>query len=927
MVVDDNADMLHIYGRVLAQEGFEVFTAATGNDCLKQLADVSPEIFLIDVVLPDWNGIDLVREIKKRPEFANSMFVLLSGLMTDSDSKIKGLEAGALDYMARPVPNRELVAKVNSLIKVMDFQESLVALGNELELRVAERTKELQESEAHFRLLTEQVTDVVWKLDRDYRFTYISPADERLRGYRAEEVIGHHVFEFMTAESVALVTVKIKRRQDIEQQGTHIGTESLEVQQPCRDGRIIWTEIVSTPDFDSDGELVGFHGITRDISDRKRAEQKLRDALNYSQILLETSPVGIATFRASGEALSANKTAAQIVGTTVENLLLANFRTLESWRLSGLYDLADRALTTGVQQREDIHLLTTFGKNVFIDALVVPYSFDGEAQLLLAGIDVTERKQMEEDLHHAKTAAESANRAKSQFLANMSHEIRTPMNAVIGITELLLRTNLTDEQRRYIELAKLTGNNLVQLISDILDLSKIESNKVEIDKQPFDLLAEITATINLLDLRAREKGLALSYQIDPEVPPFLQGDSGRLRQMITNLVGNAIKFTAKGSVDMRIRTVSENEQQITLRFLVRDSGIGIAADKLMAIFEPFIQGDGSTTRTFGGTGLGLSITRQLAELMGGTVGVESIAGEGSTFWFTAVLEKQIGSPLPSPPPLGEGTKRSSPQRGEVGRGEPGKSTSRILLVEDDAINQMVTGENLKRSGYMVDSANNGSEALQLLAENDYDAVLMDCMMHGYQATAVIRDQASSVRNHAIAVIALTGNAFKEDRDTCLAAGMNDFLVKPIEIENLLAMVEKWTSPESCADCSPLELEKTIENFNREKYFCRNQNDVELSRNLATLFISSAPNYIEPIRAALAAGQATALRKAAHKLRGAAANLTLYALSDTAQSIESCAVSGNLEQAGLLLPEIEKRLEQAVAILQELLDSLQGDAGR
>ena len=441
----------------------------------------------------------------------------------------------------------------------------------------------------------------------------------------------------------------------------------------------------------------------------------------------------------------------------------------------------DAKIITSDKSKRYIHLLSE-------------ESSDKSGNLRLSGIvqDITDRKLFEESLAAAKKTAESANRAKSEFLANMSHEIRTPLNGVIGMIELLQHTELTPVQNEYAEFAKSAGIELAQLVNDILDLSKIEAKKMELDLSDFDLQQLIEKTIGLLSLSAHDKSVALTSTIEIGTPVKLRGDERRLCQIITNLVNNAIKFTPAGSVALKVQKDFEHEGTVGLRFLVQDTGIGIAADKLEYVFGIFTQANGSTTRKFGGTGLGLAICKLLVELMGGNIGVESTEGEGSIFWFTVALEKLVEAEARS----SKNSKTLSRELSDYSTPQPRSShIIRILLTEDDPGTKIIIPKLLKNYGYLVDVAGGGKEALKALENNDYALVLMDCMMpemSGYEITAEIRNPVSAVRQHDIPIIAFTGKAMKEDRDLCIESGMNDHIAKPVILTELLTKLEMWS---------------------------------------------------------------------------------------------------------------------------------------
>jgi PAS domain S-box-containing protein len=438
--------------------------------------------------------------------------------------------------------------------------------------------------------------------------------------------------------------------------------------------------------------------------------------------------------------------------------------------------------------------VTPDGRTIVCDWYNTPLLGDhGEIrQVVSLAIDITERKRTENALKAARDAADAANLAKSQFLANMSHEIRTPMNGVLGTTELLLDTPLTPIQRQYAQIVHESGQLLLRVINDILDFSRIEAGKLELESVAFDLHAALAGTISLHAERAASKGLALEFRVGDEVPKVVSGDPGRLRQVIGNLLSNAIKFTERGRVQLDVSlaqsagitgTEPVAPQRTLLRFEVSDTGIGIAPDACAQLFKPFSQADSSTTRKYGGTGLGLVICKQLAEAMGGEIGVRSEPAKGSVFWFTAALP-----PAVQPAPTSAGT--VSPPAETIALA----GAKRILLAEDNPVNQQVALYMLESLGCTVDLANDGRAAVASFGRGNYDAILMDCQMpemDGFEATRVIRElEIKRDRTRRVPIIALTANAMEGDRERCIASGMDDYLSKPFTRDQLLETLHR-----------------------------------------------------------------------------------------------------------------------------------------
>jgi len=862
---------------------------------------------------------------------------VLEGVLTTG----KAVEpSNEIALIARDGTIRQIAHRVSPIMDIGSGIRGSVLVLRDVTAEFAAR-RELREAEAHFRMIFENVYTGILLVDAATReVKEVNDLALKVMGCNRDEVVGRVCHRNICPAEFDNCPI-LDKGQQVD------NSERLILRKDGTSIPILKT--VTRVEFG--GRRFLLESFV-DISERKLAEEKLKNQKEFLATLLNAIPNPVFYKDIEGRYTGCNRSFEDFIGKSGDELLGKTVYELAPREVAEKYAEKDNELfdQPGTQVYEwKIARPDGTSREVIFSKATFNDSRGNIAGLVGVVLDITERKRAEErkaqllaELRVAneqlQNAVERANRmadeaklanaAKSEFLANMSHEIRTPMNGVIGMTGLLLDTELTPEQRRYADIVRTSAENLLAIINDILDFSKIEARKLELETLDFDLCLTVEDTAEMLAGKAQEKGLELISMVDPEVPSLVRGDPGRLRQVILNLIGNAVKFTPKGTVSIRVSLVSEDTTSAVVSFVVSDTGIGIPHNRLDILFDPFTQVDGSTTRKYGGSGLGLAICKQLVELMGGRIGVESKQGEGSIFSFTVLLGKQPKSRIALPEKLldlvgikvlvvddiatnrllltrfpkswgcrfeeaidgfsalellnnavhsgdpfkialldmqmpgmdgaelakriketkqiaetllimmtsmgwpGTGTHMeregfaaflTKPVRQSqlydclalvVGRKRasadaPGKiirraaevsevdgSRFRILLAEDNVVNQKVATAILNKLGYRVDVVANGLEAVEALRGIPYDLVLMDCQMpemDGYKATAIIRDPTSQVRDHAIPIVAMTAHAMKGDREKCLAAGMDDYIAKPIQPGVLDEALKRWLS--------------------------------------------------------------------------------------------------------------------------------------
>jgi PAS domain S-box-containing protein len=912
----------------------------------------------------------------------------------------------------------------------------------------------LRESEILYHSLVESLPQNLFRKDQEGRFTFANSSFCESLGLTLDQLVGRTDADFFPAELAA------KYQADDQKVMTAGQTFETVEEHPAPDGSTSYVQVVKTPLMDPKGGVLGVQGMFWDVTGRRRIEDALAYERNLMRGLIENMPDAIYFKDRQSRFLRIGSAMARRFGLKdpEEAIGKSDFDFFAPEHAQAAYDDEQWIIRTGKpiigkperetwSDRKDTWVLTT----------KMPLrNQDGEI-LGTFGIskDISALKEAETALAETRDSALETARIKAEFLANMSHEIRTPMNCIIGMTGLLLDTSMTGEQRDFTETVRNSADSLLTLINDILDFSKFEAGKLTIESIDFDLLECIETTTELLAERAETKGLELVSWVQEDVPRQVMGDPGRIRQVLTNLIANAIKFTETGEVVVRLRTAERTQDTVTVRFEVADTGIGVAPEARDHLFQAFSQADGSLTRKYGGTGLGLAISKHLVELMGGHIGLLSTPGQGSVFWFSLrfpCTEAPHETPSPAPNPLAgvrllivddhsttcevlmdmtrcwgmqptftttadqallllkeatesgnpftaalidlhlqevEGLNLAQQIRAEpsiastrlvmlttmglhldteawqsVGadahqvkpvrqtrlrdcllqalghRPEPARSTSetpstaqrplslRVLLAEDNPVNQKIAVRQLRKLGCTAEAVANGLEAVDAVRRIPYDVVLMDCQMpelDGYEATRRIRrletELAATGRPH-VHIIAMTANALGGDREACLKAGMDDYVSKPVKLPHLQAALSKAshsathkprpTAPVTQAPGEGPILDPAIFAGLRA---LQEPGEPDGVAELAVLFLADTPPRMHAIRNAISTKNPSALQEAAHTLKGSASNLGAKRLAAVCQQIEGAARQGDTQAGSKLLTKLEDEYSRVCFLLE------------
>ncbi len=785
---------------------------------------------------------------------------------------------------------------------------------------------ELGRSKSKIRLLENAIEHTAYNVlitDSEGNIEYVNPAFCKNTGYSHNEVMGQNPRILKSGYHSQLFYQKLW--DDI----THGKVWHGRFRNKKKDGSLFWEDAIISPVFDEGGKVLHFIAIKHDVTELVKLEQQLTQKITELKTITEHSEVGIALLR-NRKIIIANTKLASIFGVKKEEMIGQDtkffYNSEEEYHRIGMEIYHKLMREESVSFEHKIENANGEVRHLHIIGKVSKPGTMESMETVWVVHDITEIKRLQKALEDAKEKAEAASRAKTDFLANMSHEIRTPLNGVIGMLNLLASSPLDESQEKMVAVALTSADTLLNLLNDILDFSKIESGKLTLEKTDFHLPSLIYEVTSSMEAAARQKGLDIKSEVSVSTP-CLRGDPTRLRQILINLMGNAVKFTQKGWIRLSVRVEDESPSDVLLYFAVEDTGIGISAAQQKKMFEEFSQADASITRRFGGTGLGLAIVKRLIQLMEGEIDVESVPGKGTKFWFRLRFEKGDESSSG----CAEGASPLSLISNALRQQGNGFSGKKILIVDDNHINQQVATAMLQKLGLQCETAANGKEAIEALSRHRYDLVLMDIqmpVMDGLEATKTIRSKDSPVLDPDVPIVALTAHAFQEEVKAFLEAGMNDHLAKPIVPNKLIACLTKWLSLEDRASSEPEygtpsrqygEGSEQAPRFDKKAFQVRTMHDPEIMEEVISIFLESVPGDVAFLSEALASGDIDAIKAKSHALKGTSANLGAMRLSLLAAKLEKEAGQKEIDTSRLheLIKEIEAEFDELAPELIEL----------